>query len=126
MVNAFPSAWLRTQDQDILPQDRVRILDPIDQAQDWESFLINGIAVRAAYRRRGVGKRLLQRAIVQATEGGYARLSANVWEDNVAARALFDGFQIQKRSQIPRHPGLNHVGASLLMVRYVRVTEGAP
>jgi len=126
MVNAFPAAWLSAQEQDILPQDRVRILEPIDQAQDWESFLVNGIAVRTAYRRRGVGKRLLQRAIEQAREGGYARLSANVWEDNLAARALFDGFQIQKRSQIPQHPGLNHVGGSLLMVQYVRVTEGTP
>lgn len=126
MVNAFPAAWLRDQEQDILPQDRVRILESIDQAQDWESFLINGIAVRTAYRRQGVGKQLLQRAIERAREEGYHRLSANVWEDNVAARALFNSFQIEKRSQIPEHPGLNHVGASLLMVRYVRVTEGTP
>jgi GNAT superfamily N-acetyltransferase len=126
MVNAFPAAWLRAQEQDILPQDRVQILDPIDQTQDWESFLVNGVAVRTPYRRQGIGKRLVQWAIEQAREGGYARLSANVWEDNLAARALFAGFQIQERSQIPQHPGLNHVGASLLMVRYVRVTEGTP
>ena len=47
MVNAYPAAWLRDEEQDILPQDKVQILDPIDQAQDWESFLVNGIAVRA-------------------------------------------------------------------------------
>ena len=93
MVNAFPAAWLRDQEQDILPQDRVRILESIDQAQDWESFLINGIAVRTAYRRQGVGKQLLQWAIERAREEGYHRLSANVWEDNVAARALFTAFR---------------------------------
>jgi GNAT superfamily N-acetyltransferase len=126
MINAFPAAWLRAQEQDILPQDRVQILEPIDQAQDWESFLVNGVAVRTPYRRQGVGKRLVQWAIEQAREGGYARLSANVWEDNLAARALFGSFHIQKRSQVGQHPGLNHVGASLLMVRYVRGTEGTP
>jgi GNAT superfamily N-acetyltransferase len=126
MINAFPAAWLREQEQEMLPQDRVRILDPIDQAQDWESFLVNGIAVRAPYRRQGVGKRLVRWAIDEAAKGGFARLSANVWEDNAAARALFAGFQIQKCSPIAQHPGLNHVGASLLMVRYVRVTEGTP
>ncbi len=89
MVNAFPAAWLREEEQDILPQDRVRILDPIDQAQDWESFLVNGVAVRPPYRRQGIGKRLMEWAIEQARAGGFARLSANVWEDNVAARGTF-------------------------------------
>jgi GNAT superfamily N-acetyltransferase len=119
MVNAFPAAWLREEEQDILPQDRVRILEPIDQAQDWESFLVNGVAVRPAYRRQGVGKRLLEWTIEQARAGGYARLTANVWEDNVAGRALFgnQGFCLQTRVQVAEHIGLSHVGGSLLLAR---------
>ena len=46
MVNGYPAAWLREEEEDILPQDKVQILEPIDRAQDWESFLVNGIAVR--------------------------------------------------------------------------------
>ena len=88
MINAYPAAWLREEERDILPQDRVQILDPIDQAQDWESFLVNGVAVRPAHRRQGIGKRLMEWAIEQARAGGFARLSMNVWQDNVAARAL--------------------------------------
>ena len=53
MINAYPAAWLLKQERDNLPQERVQILDPIDQAQDWESFLVNGVAVRPAHRRRG-------------------------------------------------------------------------
>ena len=53
MINAYPAAWLREEEQDILPQDRVQILNPIDQAQDWESFLINGVAVRATIPAAG-------------------------------------------------------------------------
>ena len=108
MINAYPAAWLREEERDILPQDRVQILDPIDQAQDWESFLINGVAVRPPYRRQGIGKRLMEWAIEQARAGGFARLSTNVWEDNVAARALFEsqGFACKRRSKYQNTPGL--------------------
>jgi GNAT superfamily N-acetyltransferase len=118
MINAFPALWLREEEQDLLPQDRVQVLARIDQAQDWESFLVNGIAVRAPYRRQEVGKRLLQGAIEQATAGGFARLSANVWADNAAARGLFEsqGFSLQTRIEVPEHARLSHVGGSLLYV----------
>jgi ribosomal protein S18 acetylase RimI-like enzyme len=121
MINAYPAAWLRDEDRDILPQDRVQILDPIDQAQDWDSFLINGIAVRPQHRRKGIGSRLTQWAIEQARGAGFPRLSATVWADNLAARALFDkeGFQVQARIEVSEHPALSHAGGSLLMVRPV-------
>ena len=109
MINAFPAAWLREEERDILPQDRVQILDPIDQAQDWESFLINGVAVRPQHRRQGIGTRLVEMAIEQAQAGGFARLSANVWADNVAARALFESAGLSRadtgRSSAPPRAG---------------------
>src|ERR1700761_1848917 len=37
MINAFPAAWLREEEQGDLPADRVEILKPIDEMQDWES-----------------------------------------------------------------------------------------
>jgi ribosomal protein S18 acetylase RimI-like enzyme len=121
MINAFPAAWLREEERDILPQDRVQILDPIDQAQDWESFLVNSVAVRPQYRRQGIGTRLLERAIEQARAGGFARLTANVWADNFAACAVFEkaGFDVQTRVEVPPHPGLAHIGGSLLMGRQI-------
>ena len=121
MINAFPAAWLREEERDILPQDRVQILDPIDQAQDWESFLVNSVAVRPQYRRQGIGTRLLERAIEQARAGSFARLTANVWADNFAACAVFEkaGFDVQTRVEVPPHPGLAHIGGSLLMARQI-------
>jgi ribosomal protein S18 acetylase RimI-like enzyme len=121
MINAFPAAWLREEERDILPQDRVQILDPIDQAQDWESFLVNSVAVRPQYRRQGIGTRLLEMAIEQARAGGFARLTANVWADNFAACAVFEkaGFDVQTRVEVPPHPGLAHIGGSLLMGRQI-------
>jgi ribosomal protein S18 acetylase RimI-like enzyme len=119
MINAYPTAWLRDEERDVLPQDRVQVLDPIDQAQDWESFLLNSVAVRADHRRQGIGRRLVQWAVAQARLGGFARISLNVWEDNFPARALFEnqGFRAQTRVELPSHPGLLHAGGSLVMVR---------
>ena len=124
MINAFPAAWLREEERDILPQDRVQILDPIDQAQDWESFLVNSVAVRPQHRRQGIGTGLMKMAIEQAGGGAFARLTANVWADNVAARALFEsqGFAVQTQVEVPPHPGLAHTGGSLLMARQTRIS----
>ena len=121
MINAFPAAWLRDQERDLLPEDRVQILDPIDQAQDWESYLINSVAVRRDQRRHGIAGQLVKWAIEQATVAGFARLSVNVWADNVAAVALFEkeGFHVRTRIEVPEHPRLSHVGGSLLMTRKV-------
>jgi ribosomal protein S18 acetylase RimI-like enzyme len=121
MIHAFPAAWLREEERDILPQDRVQLLDPIDQAQDWESFLVNSVAVRPQHRRQGIGSRLIEMAIAQARAGGFARLTANVWADNVAARALFasQNFGMQTQVEVPPHPALVHVGGTLLMAREI-------
>jgi ribosomal protein S18 acetylase RimI-like enzyme len=119
MINAFPAAWLRDEEQDILPQDRVQVLEPIDQAQDWESFLVNGVAVHAGHRRQGIGKRLIEWSVEQARARGFSRITSTVWEDNVAARSLFEQqkFRVQMRIEVAVHPELSHTGSSLLMVR---------
>jgi GNAT superfamily N-acetyltransferase len=118
MINAFPAVWLREEEQDILPQDRVKVLEPIDQLQDWESFLVNGVAVHASHRRQGVGKRLIEWSVEQAKILGFARITSNVWDDNVAARSLLEkqGFRVQTRIEVAAHPELSHTGGSLLMV----------
>jgi GNAT superfamily N-acetyltransferase len=119
MINAFPAAWLREEEQDILPQDRVQVLGPIDQAQDWESFLVNGVAVYASHRRQGIGNRLIEWSVEQARARGFSRITSTVWEDNVAARSLFERqkFRVQTRIEVAGHPELSHTGGSLLMIR---------
>jgi GNAT superfamily N-acetyltransferase len=117
MIHALPAALLREEKLDSLPAERVRVLEPIDQAQDWESFLVNSVAVRAPYRRQGIAACLLGWAVARAEEAGFARASANVWLDNLVARSLFEklGFQLSRHVNVPHSTGLLHAGGSLLM-----------
>ena len=119
MANAFPAEWLRQEDRDVLPADRVQILDPIDQAQVWTSFLVNGVAVRPDFRRQGIGLRLMLWVIEQAAATGLPVITANVWQDNGAARGLFEksGFHLHTHVEVPAHSALLHTGGNLVMVR---------
>lgn len=119
MVNAFPAAWLQEEERDILPPDRVQVLEGIEQVQDWQSFLLNGVAVREAWRRQGIGRRLVDWAIEQGQASGSPRVTANVWQDNTSAFDLLhgEGFRVGSRVAIPPHPALPHVGGCLLMVK---------
>jgi GNAT superfamily N-acetyltransferase len=117
MIHVLPAALLREEKLDSLPPDRVRVLEPIDQAQHWESFLVNSVAVRGPYRRQGIAARLLGWAVARAKEAGFARVTANIWQDNLAARSLFEkqGFQLSRQVDVPHNTGLSHTGGSLLM-----------
>lgn len=121
MINAFPAAWLRDEERDVLPRDRVQVLEPIDQAQDWESFLVNSIAVRTPFRQQGIGGKLLEWAVEQARTAAFGRLSASVWKDNPAAVALFAkyNFEVKTTVDVPPHAALPHAAGSLLLVRKI-------
>ena len=115
MINAFPAAWLREEERNILPQDRVQILDPIDQAQDWESFLINSVAVRPQHQRQGIGSRLMEMALDGKT-GGFARVSCECVGRQCCRPCPFrePGFAVRTRVEVPPHPALTHVGGQLV------------
>ena len=117
MIHGLPAALLREERLDSLPPERVQVLEPIDQAQDWESFLVNSVAVRGPFRKREVGAQLLGWAVRRARASGFARVTANVWQDNPAARSLFQklGFQVSRHVEVPQSLGLSHAGGSLLM-----------
>lgn len=119
MVNVYPAIWLKDEEEDLLPRDRVELLAPIDEGQDWDSYLLNSIAVRADHRRKGIAAKLADWARQQAKAAGSSRLSLNVWADNLPARAFFEkmGFETTRAFEIPPDPRLGHQAGSLLMVR---------
>ena len=51
---------------------------------------VAGLAVDESYRRRGVGRALMDAAIAEATRRGARRLTLRVLGPNVAARRLYE------------------------------------
>jgi RimJ/RimL family protein N-acetyltransferase len=58
-----------------------------------------GMTVRAAFRRRGIGRTLLTEAVAWAQTAGYKRLELQVYARNAAAIALYQqlGFELEGR-----------------------------
>ena len=67
-----------------------------------------GMGVVAGYRRRGIGRRLVQAALDGATEIGLRRVELEVFRSNVGAVRLYDAF------------GFQHEGAK----RQARILDG--
>lgn len=63
----------------------------------WHVLDVKGLAVDPAWRRRGVGRRLLQEAAEVARRRGARKLSLRVLEPNAAARGLYHacGFVVE-------------------------------
>ena len=55
-----------------------------------------GLMVAAPYRRRGVGRRLLEQSVDWARESGVRKLELHVFPHNTAALALYEQFGFRR------------------------------
>jgi ribosomal protein S18 acetylase RimI-like enzyme len=122
MVHAFPIDGLAGAPSDPrLTADRLAVLAPIamldEQARG--SYYINVVAVYPDCRGGGIGNRLLERAMSDARQQGFAEASLVVFEQNSRAVALYGrlGFKIAARSPVVPHPLVHRTGDMLLMIR---------
>lgn len=58
---------------------------------------VKDLAVHPEYRRRGIARRLLARALVDLDDAGAVRAELEVRRSNDAARALYDEFGFERR-----------------------------
>ena len=119
VANAFPAELFRSALLDEGLSARENHLRPVTALQDWDSFVLSGLAVDPLHRGRGIGSTLIERVSDRARRGGFDRLSLHVWSDNGPARRLYRraGFTVVARAQVADHPDLGHRGGSLLMRR---------
>ena len=71
-----------------------------------EAEILN-LAVGAAWRRRGIGRRLMQMAVEEAISRGVKRVFLEVRESNAGARAFYSGLgfaQEGRRREYYRNP----------------------
>lgn len=121
VAHAYPVDWMRTQDYDGLPTDRLAHMADFNRTQDWGSYFLSALAVDPAWRRRGIAGRLLAWVYDRARSGGFDRVTLHVWADNAEARALYagEGFEEVARADVPWHERLPHQGGSVLLRRRV-------
>ena len=119
VANAFPAELFRCAiaDQNLSPREIH--LQSVTALQDWDSFILNSLAVDPRYRGRGIGSGLIEEVSRQARDEGFDRLTLHVWADNRPARRLYRraGFTVVARAEVADHPELSHRGGSLLMRR---------
>ena len=95
----------------------------VRQAADEAEIL--SLAVRPAWRRRGLARRLLAVALERLVAAGTRRLLLEVAEDNVAARRLYQGAGL---TPVGRRPGYYRSagGATAALVLALAIDEPAP
>lgn len=86
--------------------DRLRMVADVDGtvvgmlgAEENAGIVSFGMAVAAAWRRRGVGSRLLEACLAWARERGAHKVTLQVWPHNTAAIGLYEryGFEVEGR-----------------------------
>jgi RimJ/RimL family protein N-acetyltransferase len=75
-----------------------------------------GLMVASGYRRRGIGRALLERAVEWAQTVGVIKLELHVFPHNTAAIALYEQFGFEREGYRPRHyrRGRDYVDAILM------------
>lgn len=75
----------------------VRLGRPTPLASNAHVLMVKGLAVAPAARRRGLGRRLMDAAVREATARGARRLTLRVFAPNEAARRLYEacGFEVE-------------------------------
>jgi ribosomal protein S18 acetylase RimI-like enzyme len=75
----------------------VKVAPPTDAASNAHVQMVHGITVDGAFRRRGVGRALVDAAVAEARARGARRLTLRVLSHNEAALALYEsaGFVVE-------------------------------
>lgn len=116
MVVAFPMIVDETAE----PEDDP-VLAPYSKLEENNSYYICGIALFPDYRNRGIGTQLMRKAEVDAVAKGLTKLSLIVFEQNVAAKRLYErlGYHEVAREPIVPHPLIHYSGDAVLMVKEI-------
>lgn len=116
-VRAFGDPWSRDSFASLLHERLVLFAVAVDDAQRVAGYVvawfvagegeIGNVAVDPALRGRGIGRQLLEHAIVDARRRGVGQIYLEVRESNAAARRLYEqrGFSaIGRRRRYYRNP----------------------
>lgn len=118
---AYPLGYVWFEDGRLIGNASVM---PVESgAKRW---LMANVAVHPTYRRRGIGRRLVQASLAQAGRRGAREIVLQVDSDNRAARALYEDLDFElltTRTSWMRRSGAPQLGAETLAVAERRQGE---
>jgi ribosomal protein S18 acetylase RimI-like enzyme len=100
-------------------EDRVAALEPLIQAVPSGYYLVENVAVRQGYRRRGIGHKLILSAEKKANDNSSNGLILFVSEDNLGALELYEniGFLSKAKIQFTAQTSGNDKTVIIMMVK---------
>ncbi|MDX1516253.1 MAG: GNAT family N-acetyltransferase [Woeseiaceae bacterium] len=95
------------------------VLAPYSLLEEDDSYYICGMALFPQFRGRGIGTQLLELAERHAAEKGFDKTSLIVFEQNAAARRLYEraGYREVRREAVVPHPLIHYTGDAVLMIK---------
>ena len=95
------------------------VLAPYAGLEEDRSYYVAGVSAAPEWRGRGIGSRLLALAEEQARGLELDCLSLVCFEENAAAKRLYDrlGYRVVARAAVVPHPLIGHTGDALLLVK---------
>ncbi len=119
MALSFPSRFhgVNPETASLLPRDRFEHMRDFYHARVDGSWYIDSLGVFERFRRKGIGKRLIELTQEHAVKQGYRVVSLIVFADNTPALELYRslGFQVQRHVDLQGNDLIPHFGGCLLL-----------
>jgi len=121
MLVAFP------MHVDPLYEESDPVLRPYSELEEDDSYYVCGVAVKDAWRGRGIGSQLMEQVEADCRDKGFDKLSLLVFDQNRGARSLYDrlGYKVADRRTVVPHPLIHYDGEVLLMVKTLASNNGS-
>ncbi len=119
MALSYPSSYHKITDEmrNFFPKERLDHLSDFYSSRVQDSWYLDALGVDEIYRRKGIGKRLVELTQKKAKENGYEVLSLIAFADNAPALGLYNdlGFQLVKEVNLEGNEFIAHQDGCLLL-----------
>jgi ribosomal protein S18 acetylase RimI-like enzyme len=119
MALSYPSSYHKITDETIgfFPNERLEHLRDFYSSHVPDSWFLDALGVDENYRRKGIGKKLIELTKEKAKDHGFGILSLIVFADNLPALALYKvhGFQVVQEIYLEGNEFIPHHDGCLLL-----------
>ncbi len=119
-LHAYPMDLEANEPSDLLVNTQCpEVYEPFEHLHAEGSYYINVVAVYPEYRGRGVARRLIEEAEIEAKTKKLGLMSLHVFAENVNAVRLYEnlGYREAARRPVVDHPRLRYGGDLIVMTR---------